>query len=75
MSVTVNFIDITGDSGYEILSKEYNGLANAYIPKSGECVEVYSNIKHETFLFRVNDVQVLVLRDSEIFNVLLIEIN
>lgn len=75
MNVTVNFIDNTHDKAIDILTKENNGLANAYIPKSGEIVEVYSKREHETFEFNVGEVQVIILPDSEIFNVLLIRTN
>ncbi len=38
----VTYVDNTNDQSYEVLTKEYDGFENAYIPHIGEVIVVYS---------------------------------
>ncbi|MPW44752.1 hypothetical protein [Acinetobacter guerrae] len=75
MSVTVSYIDTTEVENNlatpEILEKEYENLACAYIPKLNQELTIYSNISHEEILFRVVEIRAGVGRDSDRFEILI----
>lgn len=71
MKTIVTYIDNTNDQSCEILTKEYDGFKNAYIPHIGEVIVVYSENEHDEVEFKVMEVQVLVNHEYDKFDLLL----
>ena len=71
MKTIVTYVDNTNDQSYEILTKEYDGFENAYIPHIGEVIVVYSEHEHDEVEFKVIEVRVLVNREYDQFDLLL----
>ena len=71
MKAIVTYSDITNEQVSEILVKEYSGLEKAYIPENGKVIVVYSELEHDHVEFKVTEVQVLVDREFDKFDVLL----
>lgn len=71
MKVIVVYNNVAKKSLHEILEKEYEGLANAYIPKVGEIVCVYSSHEHVDIEFKVTEIRTLIKPEYDRFDVLL----
>lgn len=75
MKVVVVYTNLAENPNREILEKEYEGLANAYIPKVGEIVCVYSSHEHVDIEFKVTEIRTLIKPEYDRFDVLLEEVN
>ncbi|RJL71656.1 hypothetical protein [Acinetobacter radioresistens] len=75
MKVIVVYNNVAKSSLHEILEKEYEGLANAYIPKVGEIVCVYSSHEHVDIEFKVTEIRTLIKPEYDRFDVLLEEVS
>lgn len=75
MKVIVVYNNVAKNSLHEILEKEYEGLANAYIPKVGEIVCVYSSHEHVDIEFKVTEIKTLIKPEYDRFDVLLEEVS
>ncbi|WP_180182820.1 hypothetical protein [Acinetobacter sp. YH01020] len=71
MKTIVTYVDNTEDLNCEILTKEYEGFKNAYLPNIGDVIVVYSEHEHDQIEFKVIELRVLVNRDYDQFHLIL----
>lgn len=73
MSVSISYVDVQEGNrpSITVLDKEYSGFSDAYLPKVGDEITVYSMVHHEQYQYRVKEIFISINEQEDHFDILL----